>query len=258
MIRKRNRMSWQRLAGLAEERVEPGGRGELLRSCAVLNAFWTWASVTLMPSLAASAWYQYALIRKSSTWLESEVNAACSRCGASSSGVFARVGMSFLTCAMQLVELRRIVRDDHRRRRALLRRLALGRDVHPVVERLRRDRIAGDVDDRVTGDAAAAAGDPDCDHKKGAKRQNRTTDLHRGVMVARVSRGGGEEWPKNGSGTRRLRRDAASVTDSRRRHRARAPRATRTLRSARRATLRPPRASPRAARRRPSRPPGSA
>src|SRR4029077_19548716 len=87
------------------------------------------------------------------------------------------------------VELRRVVRDDHGLT-GRLRGLALRRDVHPVVERLPADRVAGDGGDRVARDAAATPGQTGRDHKKGAKRQNRTPDLHRGVMVARVSRGG--------------------------------------------------------------------
>ena len=56
-----------------------------------------------MPSLAASAWYQYALIRKSSTELLSELNACWHSPRTVLSAVFARVGKSFLASAMQLV-----------------------------------------------------------------------------------------------------------------------------------------------------------
>ena len=120
-----------------------------------------------MPSLAASAWYQYALIRKSSTWLLRALKACWHSPRTVLVLALARAGTSALAWATQLVKFGRIVGHDHRRTRGL-RRLALGRDVHPVVERLGRDRIAGDVDDRIAGDAAAAAGDPDRDHKKGA------------------------------------------------------------------------------------------
>ena len=70
----------------------------------MVNAFWTSASVTLMPILAASAWYQYALIRKSSTWLESEVNSCLQSVRSVAVLVFARLGMSFLTCAMHALK----------------------------------------------------------------------------------------------------------------------------------------------------------
>ena len=64
---------------------------------AVVNAFCTSASVTLTPSLAASAWYQYAVIRKSMTWLESEVNSCLQSVRSVAVLVFARLGISFLT-----------------------------------------------------------------------------------------------------------------------------------------------------------------
>src|ERR1700728_1658589 len=71
---------------------------------AVSNAAWIWALVTVIPSLCASAWYQYALIRKSITWLESEVNSWLQSDLTVLSGVFASDGICLRTCAMQLVK----------------------------------------------------------------------------------------------------------------------------------------------------------
>ena len=103
MTRKRNSDVGERLAGLAEERVEPGRVRAELCFLAALNGFCTSALVTLMPSLSASAWYQYALIRKSSTWLLSAVNACWQSPRSVVVSALARVGTSALACAMQLV-----------------------------------------------------------------------------------------------------------------------------------------------------------
>ena len=123
----------------------------------------------------ASAWYQYALIRKSITWLESWVNACLQSFRSVAVVWFARLETSLRTCAMQLVKSGGSLGRSSASR---ARRLALGGHVHPVVERRDGDRVAGDVGHRIAGDAASAAGDTGSDHKKGAKRHELTYELH--------------------------------------------------------------------------------
>ncbi len=94
----------ERLTGLREERVELRRGGELLVLLAALNVLSTSALDTVMCSRAASAWYQYALIRKSMTWLEYEVKSCLQSALICLSGVLARVGTLLRTWAMQDVK----------------------------------------------------------------------------------------------------------------------------------------------------------
>ena len=65
----------------------------------------TSALVTFTPSLSASAWYQYALIRKSSTWPLSEVNDCWHSVRTVALLDLASAGTSALACAMHPVKL---------------------------------------------------------------------------------------------------------------------------------------------------------
>src|ERR1700733_1593674 len=71
---------------------------------AVSNAFWTSASVTLTCCLTASAWYQYAVIRKSMTWLESEVKSCLQSVRSVAVFVLARLGIALRTWAMHVLK----------------------------------------------------------------------------------------------------------------------------------------------------------
>ncbi len=135
------------------------------------NSFWTWASVSVMCCFAASAWYQYDVIRNSITFEDSDWNSWLQSFFSWAAGVLASVGISLRAWAMQLLNsggsLGTITGAPGR-----LDGVALCSDVHPVIERGGRDRVAGHVGDGVSGDTAAAGREARCKHKKGAERRD--------------------------------------------------------------------------------------
>ena len=129
--------------------------------------------------------------------------------------VFASDGIRLADLRDALVEVRRVVRNDHRRAGAL-GGLALGGHVHPVVERRGRDRVAGDVGDRVAGDAAAAGGDTPLRPQKRRKRRDDSpcTSSRERRIVASHWRSGDEARALGRGGPSTASRVTASSTSA--------------------------------------------